>query len=411
MYLIQPFTGLRPVPERAADVAAPPYDVLSSAEARARAAGKPWSFLHVSKPEIDLADGVDVYSAPVYAKAAENLRNMLDKGVLRRDPEPCYYAYRLVMDGHVQTGLVAAASVAAYDANRIRKHELTRPDKEDDRVRQIDATNAQTGPVLLAYPSAPQVDEVLAQASKGIPDADVTAEGGVRHTIWVIRDRTLIATITSAFDAMPALYIADGHHRSAAASRVAVARRNANATGAQSHDYFLTVAFPHHQMRILDYNRVVTDLNGQSNAEFLAKVRGNYSVEESATPVRPARHGEVGLYLGKQWYRLQIKPQLAAAKDPVARLDVSLLSEHLLGPVLGIHDLRRDKRVDFVGGIRGLPELEKRVDSGEMAAAFALYPTTLQDLMAVADAGQIMPPKSTWFEPKLADGLVSHVLD
>ena len=413
MHLIQPFTGLRPAPEHAAAVAAPPYDVLSSAEARARAAGKPWSFLHVSKPEIDLPDGVDVYSAAVYAKAAGNLRNMVEKGVLRRDAEPCYYAYRLVMNGHTQIGLVAAASVAEYDANRIRKHELTRPDKEDDRVRQIDATNAQTGPVLLAYPPAWQVDDILAQAATGVPESDVTADTGVRHTIWAIRDRDIIARITSTFDAMPALYIADGHHRSAAASRVAAERRVANPrhTGDASYNYFLVVAFPHHQMRILDYNRVVTDLGGLSVAEFLSRVKGNYSVEASAVAVKPARHGEVGLYVEGQWYRLQIKPALAASNDPVARLDVSLLSDHLLAPVLGIKDLRRDKRIDFVGGIRGLGELEKRVASGEMAAAFALHPTSMTDLMAVADAGSIMPPKSTWFEPKLADGLVSHVLD
>ena len=413
MHLIQPFTGLRPVPEHAADVAAPPYDVLSSAEARARAAGKPWSFLHVSKPEIDLPEGVDVYSAPVYAKAAENLQNMIGKGVLRRDVEPCYYAYRLVMNGHAQTGLVAAASVAEYDANRIRKHELTRPDKEDDRVRQVDATNAQTGPVLLAYPPARQVDDILAQAAAGVPDSDVTADSGVRHTIWAIRDLDTLARITSAFDAMPALYIADGHHRSAAASRVAAARRAANRghTGNESYNYFLVVAFPHHQMRILDYNRMVTDLGGLSAPDFLARLQGNYSVEASAVAVKPARHGEVGLYVEGKWYRLQIKAALAASHDPVARLDVSLLSDHLLAPVLGIKDLRRDKRIDFVGGIRGLAELEKRVASGEMAAAFALHPTSMTDLMAVADAGSIMPPKSTWFEPKLADGLVSHVLD
>ncbi len=413
MHLIQPFAALRPVPERATDVAAPPYDVLTSSEARARADGKPWSFLHVSKPEIDLPQGTDVYSAVVYAKAAENLQVMLDKGVLRRDPERRYYAYRLFMNGHAQTGLVAAASIADYDSNRIRKHELTRPDKEDDRVRQIEATNAQTGPVLLAYPRAPQVDEILARAAAGEHDADVTTDTGVRHTIWCIRDRDVISQLSNAFDAMPALYIADGHHRSAAASRVAATRRAANAghTGAESYNYFLTVAFPHHQMRILDYNRVVTDLGGLSAADFLARIRGSYAIAASDVAVRPARHGEVGLYVEGKWYRLQIAPALAAAKDPVARLDVSLLSEHLLGPILGIKDLRRDKRVDFVGGIRGLAELEKRVASGEMAAAFALHPTSMPDLMAVADAGLIMPPKSTWFEPKLADGLVSHVLD
>ncbi|MBM3346737.1 MAG: DUF1015 domain-containing protein [Betaproteobacteria bacterium] len=413
MHLIQPFAGLRPLPERAAEVAAPPYDVLSSEEARARAAGKPWSFLHVSKPEIDLPAGIDVYSAPVYARAAENLQGMIANGVLRRDDTPCYYAYRLVMGGHAQTGLVAAASVADYDSNRIRKHELTHPDKEDDRVRQIEATRAQTGPVLLAHPTAPTVDAILAEASAGAPEADVTADTGVRHMIWRIRDRGTIERITAAFDAMPALYIADGHHRSAAASRVAAARRAANPghTGSEGYNYFLTVAFPQQQMRIFDYNRVVTDLNGLSPEAFLERVRGSYAVEASSAPVRPARHGEVGLFLRDRWYRLQIRPQLAEVKDPVARLDVSLLTEHLLGPVLGIHDLRRDKRIDFVGGIRGLGELERRVASGEMAAAFALYPTTLPDLTAVADAGQIMPPKSTWFEPKLADGLVSHLLD
>jgi uncharacterized protein (DUF1015 family) len=411
--LIRPFAGLRPVPERAADVAAPPYDVLSVAEARERASGRPYSFLHVSRPEIDLPDGVDVYSPPVYAKAAENLLDMLKQGVLRRDAMLCYYVYRLIMGEHVQTGLVVAASVGAYDANRIRRHELTRPDKEDDRVRHMEALNAQTGPVLLAYPAAAEVDEILMRASSPMPEADLTAADGVRHTVWTIRDAQTIERLTAAFDAMPALYIADGHHRSAAASRVAAVRRaTAGArAGDEPYEYFLAVAFPHHQLRILDYNRVVTDLGGMGVLEFLTRVGRSYSVQASAQPVKPSRHGEVGLYLRGQWYRLQIKPALAEVRDPVQRLDVSLLSEHLLAPALGIQDLRRDPRVDFIGGIRGLAELERRVDSGAMAAAFALYPTSLDDLMAVADAGQIMPPKSTWFEPKLADGLVSHVLD
>jgi uncharacterized protein (DUF1015 family) len=411
--LIRPFAGLRPVPERAADVAAPPYDVLSVAEARERASGRPYSFLHVSRPEIDLPDGVDVHSPPVYAKAAENLLDMLKQGVLRRDAMLCYYVYRLIMGEHVQTGLVVAASVGAYDANRIRRHELTRPDKEDDRVRHMEALNAQTGPVLLAYPAAAEVDEILMRASSPMPEADLTAADGVRHTVWTIRDAQTIERLTAAFDAMPALYIADGHHRSAAASRVAAARRATGGAraGDEPYEYFLAVAFPHHQLRILDYNRVVTDLGGMSVLEFLTRVGRSYSLQASAQPVKPSRHGEVGLYLRGQWYRLQIKPALADVRDPVRRLDVSLLSEHLLAPALGIQDLRRDPRVDFVGGIRGLAELERRVDSGEMAAAFALYPTSLDDLMAVADAGQIMPPKSTWFEPKLADGLVSHVLD
>jgi uncharacterized protein (DUF1015 family) len=276
-------------------------------------------------------------------------------------------------------------------------------------VRQIEALNAQTGPVLLAYPDAAEVDELLAAAAQGEPAADVVADDGIRHTLWVIRDESVVAKLTAAFDAMPALYIADGHHRSAAASRVAAARRGtAAATG--SEERFLSVIFPGHQMRILDYNRVVTDLNGMDAAQFLARIAADFAVEASAEPVKPGRHGEFGLYLAGKWLRLTIKPELIPA-DPVQRLDVSLLTDRLLAPVLGIEDLRRDKRIDFVGGIRGLPELEKRVDSGEMAAAFALYATTMDDLMAVADAGQIMPPKSTWFEPKLADGMVSHVLD
>jgi uncharacterized protein (DUF1015 family) len=406
MPLIKPFRGLRPALNRASEVAAPPYDVLSTAEARVRAESKPWSFLHISKPEIDLPADIDPYSPEVYAKAASNLKTMLDHGILQRDTSACYYAYRLTMGQHVQTGLVAAASVADYDTNRIRKHEFTRPDKEDDRVRQIEALNAQTGPVLLAYPDSRTADALIAQASAGAPDADVTADDGIRHTIWVIRDAMLIESLSTTFDAMPALYIADGHHRSAAASRVAAAQR-------ANHDaqYFLSVIFPHHQMKIMDYNRVVKDLNGLSEAELLAQLGKRFAVEPAGAAVHPARPNEFGLYLPKRWFKLTINAKLVPQHDPVARLDVSLLSDNLLGPVLGISDLRRDKRIDFVGGIRGLTELEQRVDSGEMAVAFALHPTQMNDLMAVADAGEVMPPKSTWFEPKLADGLVSHVLD
>ena len=410
MPLIKPFAGLRPAAGRAADVAAPPYDVLSSTEARSRASGKPWSFLHISKPEIDLPPDTDPYSPQVYQTAAKNLQQMLVAGVLAQDDRPCYYAYRLTMGAHVQTGLVAAASVADYDTNRIRKHEFTRPDKEDDRVRQIEALNTQTGPVLLAYPDTRRADELIAQASTGTADADVTADDGIRHTLWVIRDPRLVDEIGAVFDVMPALYIADGHHRSAAASRVAAARRTAGRP-ASAADYFLSVIFPHHQMKIMDYNRVVRDLHGLSEADFLARIATAFSIEAASGQVRPARPGEFGLYLPGRWFRLGIKAGLTPMADPVARLDVSLLSEHLLGPVLGIADLRRDKRIDYVGGIRGLAELERRVDSGEMAVAFALHPTRMEDLMAVADAGEVMPPKSTWFEPKLADGLVSHVLD
>ena len=412
MSLIRPFRGLRPAPGRAGEVAAPPYDVLSSDEARqivhGAAAGKPWSFLHISKPEVDLPREVDIYSPEVYAKAAENLRKMLDAGVLVRDEVPCYYAYRLTMGAHVQTGLVAAARVADYDSNRIRKHEFTRPDKEDDRVRQIEALNAQTGPVLLAYPSSPAADTLIGAIAQGEPAADVTAADGIRHQIWVLRDAAQIDAITRAFDAMPALYIADGHHRSAAASRVAAARHRQGQE--QAADYFLAVIYPHHQMKILDYNRVVRDLHGLEQDELLARLGADFAVEDSAGRVHPARPGEFGMYLGGRWRKLTIKPERVPT-DPVDSLDVSLLSDYVLGPLLGIADLRRDKRIDFVGGIRGLAELEKRVDSGEMAVAFALHPTRMDQLMAVADSNEVMPPKSTWFEPKLADGLVSHVID
>lgn len=413
MHLIQPFAGLRPAPGHAAEVIAPPYDVLSTEEARVRASGRPWSFLHISKPEIDLAPGTDPCAPEVYAKATENLNRMLREGVLARDSARCYYVYRITMGRHVQTGLVAAASIAEYDKNRIRKHEHTQTDKENDRVRQIEALNAQTGPVLVAYPKAPEIDGILSRCSAGAPQADATADDGVRHSLWVVRDAEVQARLTRAFDALPALYIADGHHRSAAASRVAAARRAANPrhTGAENYDYFLVVVFPHHQTRILAYNRVVTDLNGMDAAAFLARLRESFSVEASAKPVSPAKRAEFGLYLAGKWYRLALRPDLIPASDPVARLDARLLSDHLLGPVLGIRDLRRDKRIDYVGGGRGLPGLEKRVESGEMAAAFALYPTSMEDLMAVAEAGEVMPTKSTWFDPKLADGMVSHVLD
>ena len=410
MTLIMPFAGLRPVDERASDVVAPPYDVLSSAEARVKAHNRPWSFLHISKAEIDLPEDTNPYDPAVYEMAAANLRRMLEAGVLRRDPGPCYYVYRLVMGDHRQTGLVAVASVADYDTNRIRKHEFTRPDKEDDRVRQIEALNAQTGPVLLAYRSRPQVDMLLETIAGTRPDVDLIADDGIGHSLWLVRDSGQINTITRAFDAMDALYIADGHHRSAAASRVAASRRSNGLGGAGSAEYFLAVIFPHKQMKILDYNRVVRDLNGMSPESFIASLADSFAVTPCNSACRPQAPAEFGMYLGGQWYRLNIH-QDRIPDDPVRRLDVSLLADNLLAPVLGITDPRRDKRIDFVGGIRGLEELERRVDSGEMQVAFALHATRMEDLMAVADAGEVMPPKSTWFEPKLADGLVSHMLD
>lgn len=407
MSLIRPFKGLRPLAERAAEVVAPPYDVLNSAEARVRASGKPWSFLHISKAEIDLPEGTDPYDTSVYAKSAENMQKLLDEGILQRDDKDCYYVYRLTMGDHVQTGLVAVASVKEYDSNRIRKHEFTRPAKEDDRVRQIEALNAQTGPVLLAYKAQADVDDILAEVAATRPLIDVTADDGVGHEFWVLDDDDKIAQLTQAFDAMDAIYIADGHHRSASASRIAKTRAG---SGEDNSDYFLSVIYPHDQMNILDYNRVVKDLNGWMKEDFLTNVATSFSIRSEDSAVRPENEAEFGMYLDGQWYRLKINQNLIP-DDPVARLDVSLLADNLIEPVLGIKDQRTDTRIDFIGGIRGLGELEKRVDSGEMAVAFSFFPTSMEALMAVADADEVMPPKSTWFEPKLADGLVSHVLD
>jgi uncharacterized protein (DUF1015 family) len=396
---------LRPAPGRAGEVLAPPYDVLSSAEARQRADGKPWSFLHISKPEIDLDPSIDPYDRAVYAKATENLDRMVKAGVLIRDAKPCYYVYRLTARDRRQTGLAAIAALADYRTNRIRKHEHTTPVKEDDRVRQVEAVNAQTGPVMMGYPAAPEIDAMLARVAERSPDVDVTADDGVRHQLWVIDDDATIGALTRAVDALPALYIGDGHHRTAAAARVAQTRRNGSASS------FLAVIFPHHEMTILDYNRVLKDLNGRSPQGLLAELGSNFTVRQSDQPVRPAGPAEFGMYLAGRWYRLTLPPERVPKDDPIGRLPITLLTRHVIEPLFGITDPRTDKRIDFVGGGRGLPELERRVASGDMAVAFALYPTQMADLMAVADAGGIMPPKSTWFEPKLADGMVNHVLD
>ncbi len=413
MSLIRPFRGLRPAVQHTADVIAPPYDVLNSDEARERVRDAPWSFLHVSKAEIDLPKGTDPYDTAVYAKAAANLQRMIDAAILERDPKAHYYAYRLVMGDHTQLGLAAVAAVDDYNTNRIRKHEFTRPIKENDRVHQIEAVNAQTGPVLLAYPTAPEVDDMLADVARDKPEVTTTASDGIQHTLWVIADEVRVRGLTEAFDALPALYIADGHHRSAAAARVCAKRRQANRdhVGDEPYNYFLSVIFPHHHMKILDYNRVVRDLGGHDRDELIARIAENFDIVPSTTAVKPLTPAEFGMYLQGQWYRLNLHRDLIPASDPVARLDVSLLATWLIEPILGIHDPRRDERIDYVGGVRGLAELEKRVNSGEMALAFALFPTRMEDLMAVADAADVMPPKSTWFEPKLADGLVSHVLD
>ncbi len=408
MSLIKPFRALRPAPGRAAEVLAPPYDVLSSAEARERAKSRPWSFLHVSKAEIDLDPATNPYDRTVYARAARNLQRMVAEGVLTRDDKPFYYVYRLTWRGQTQTGLAAVASTAAYASNRIRKHEYTTPAKEDDRVRQIEAVNAQTGPAMLAYPTTPTIDGLLAGATAGDPVVDVTADDGVRHQLWLVKDAATIMALTDAVENLPALYIADGHHRSAAALRIAQARG-----GEGSHNYFLTVLFPQNEMTILDYNRVLRDLNGRSVSEVLAEIGKRYSVVPTGGPARPAGTAEIGMFLSGRWYRLTLRPEAAAkaGQDPVGHLPVTLLHRNIIEPIFAVADPRRDKRIDFIGGGRGLGELERVVASGQMAVAFALYPTLMRDFMAVADAGAIMPPKSTWFEPKLADGMVSHVLD
>jgi len=410
MPLIKPFAGLRPAPGRAADVAAPPYDVMNAGEARQMVAGRPWSFLHISRPEVDLPEDIDPFDPAVYAMARANLEQMLAERVLIRDAAPCYYVYRLTMGRHRQTGLVAAASVAAYEADRIKKHEFTRPVKEDDRVRQIDALDAQTGPVFLVYRANAAIDALLARACESAPELDITAADGVQHALWVLDDEAIIERLGVCFEALDSLYVADGHHRSAAAARIARSRRAADPDPAAAHEYFLSVIFPHDQMQILPYNRVVRDLRGLDAATFLRRIAIPFQVQQSAEPVQPACTAEFGMYLDGNWYRLVLDPARVPWDDPVGRLDVSLLQDNLIEPILGIVDPRRDERIDFVGGIRGLDGLAARVDSGDMRVAFSLHATRMDDLMAVADAGEVMPPKSTWFEPKLADGLVSHVL-
>ncbi len=410
--LVRPFRGLRPASQYAGEVAAPPYDVVTTAEAVDLARDRPLSFLHISKPEIDLPKGTDPFSAEVYAKGAENMARMIGDGVLIRDDEPCYYIYRIEMGAHVQTGIVGGGSVAAYDANRIRRHEFTRPDKEDDRVRQIEAVGAETGPVFTIHRPDASLAEVTARAVATAPAYEVEL-AGIRHALWVVDNAAEIAIIDAAFDAMDVIYIADGHHRSAAASRVAASRAAADgdADGARAYDYFLIVSFPTDEAQILDYNRVVKDLAGLEAGDFLARVAENFDVSESPTPAKPTLPHSFGMYLGGQWYALSLKDVPGDGATLVERLDISLLQERLLGPVLGIGDPRIDKRIDFVGGSRGLEGLEARVDGGDWAVAFALFPTSVAELMGVADADCVMPPKSTWFEPKLADGLVSLALD
>ena len=410
--LVRPFRALRPAFGRAVEIAAPPYDVMTGAEARLMAEGKPLSFLHVSRAEIDLAEDLSPYDQSVYDKAAENLNRMISDGVLVQDSKPCYYVYRLTMGNHTQTGIAGAGSIQAYDQNRIRSHELTRPDKENDRVKQIDTLGAQTGPVMVTHRTDDALETVISKTVKTEPASHVIASGDVSHTVWVVDQDDDINAINQAFNQMDAIYIADGHHRSASASRVAKSRAaaNPNHTGDEAYNSFLIISFPVDEVQILDYNRVVRDLNDHDVAGFLNAIGADFTAEKMSQPYKPTKANEFGMYLDGSWYRLSLK-KLIPTDDPVAALDISLLTARLLTPILAIGDPRLDKRIDFIGGIRGLGELERRVDSGEMAVAFSLFATSLDDLIAVADAGEVMPPKSTWFEPKLVDGLVSLMLD
>ena len=401
---IQPFAALRPDPALAAKICELPYDVMSSEEARKIAAGNPLSFLHVSKPEIDLPPGTDPHAPEVYARGRENFQKLIADGVLKQDAQPCFYLYRQVLGSHTQTGLVAAASCQEYLAGTIKKHELTRPDKEDDRVRHIETLNAQTGPVFLTYRAVAELDAFVAKKTSEKPDVDFTAPDGVRHTSWVVADGGDQKFIWTQFAKIPALYIADGHHRSAAAARVCQSRKGAGNSG-----HFLAVIFPHTQMQILPYNRVLKDLNGWTPEQVLEILEKVFAADPAGTGV-PARKHELGFYLQGKWRTLAFSKKLTLTDNPVDALDVSLLQTHVLSQVFGIDDPRTSQRIHFVGGIRGRAELEKLVDSGEYACAFSLFPTSINDLISIADAGGIMPPKSTWFEPKLRDAMFCHLI-
>jgi len=404
MATIKPFAALRPKPGLAAQICELPYDVLSSDEARAIAAVNPLSFFHVSKPEVDLPPGTDAHAPEVYAKGRENFQKLIRDGALKQDAKPCFYLYRQIMGKHSQTGIVAVASCEDYLKGVIKKHELTRVDKEDDRVRHIEALNSQTGPVFLAHRGGDALRKLVAKKVSGEPAVDFTGKDGVRHSSWTIDDADEIKFIEKAFAGVKQLYIADGHHRSAAAARVFKSRKGAGGSG-----QFLVVIFPHDQMQILPYNRVLKDLNSWAPEQLLEILSGVFALSPNGVAT-PANRHELGLYLGNKWHTLMFKERLLKTDDPLGMLDVELLQKHVLAPVFGIENLRTSKRIHFVGGIRGTAELEKLVDSGKYACAFSMHPTGMDDLMAVADAGEIMPPKSTWFEPKLRDGMFCHLI-
>jgi uncharacterized protein (DUF1015 family) len=402
--IIRPFSALRPPPERVSEVASVPYDVVNTEEARSIAAGNQLSFLHVSRPEIDLPAGTDIYSDVVYRKAAENFEALIKNAPLQEEQTPSLYLYRLIMGEHEQIGIAASCSIDEYDNDVIRKHERTRPDKEDDRTRHMLALKAQTGPVFLTYRCQQNIDSMMMETTVTNALYDFKADDGVQHTIWHVADPV---RFVHEFRSVPFLYIADGHHRAASASRARaeLRKQNPNHTGDEEYNFFLTVIFPDEQLQILPYNRVVHDLNGMTQAEFLERLREKFLLTESAKP-EPAKRGQCSMYLKGQWYGLTLPASTSAGT--AASLDVSVLQEQLLQPVLGIKDVRTDKRIDFVGGLRGTKELQRLVDEGKAALAFSLFPTTIDDLLKVSDAGEMMPPKSTWFEPKLRDGLLIH---
>lgn len=413
MAIFRPFKAFRPVPQKAGDIAALPYDVMNSEEARREVEGKPLSFLHVGKPEVDLDPSIDLHDPRVYEKGKENLNKLISDGNLADDPEPYFYLYAQTMDGRTQYGLVGCASVDDYWNDVIKKHEKTRKDKEEDRCNHVRVTNSHSGPIFLTYRDNDEINKIIDRVKATVPDNDHTASDGIRHTSWVINDKSDIAKIQSVFASIPELYVADGHHRSAAAGIVGRERQKANPghKGDEEYNYFLAVLFPASHLKILDYNRVVKDLNGNTKESFFEKISKDFTVSKSDIQFKPAQKGEIGMYIDGTWYRLTVSDKLLSNPDPVESLDVAILQNHLLNPILGIDDPRTSKRVDFVGGIRGLGELERRVNSGEMQVAFAMFPTSVGELMSIADAGKIMPPKSTWFEPKLRDGLFVHFLD
>ena len=409
---IKPFAGIRPPKEIAADVASRPYDVLNSLEAKAEAGEK--SLLHIIKPEIDFDPIADEHSQEVYNKAVENFKLWQERGWLKQDPKEMYYVYAQTMDGRIQYGLVIAANVENYMTGKIKKHELTRKDKEEDRMIHVRIQNANIEPVFFAYPDVAEINDIVAKIVTGTPEYDFIAEDGFGHKFWPIEDEATNARITEIFAGVPALYVADGHHRTAAAALVGEEKRKANPnhTGKEEYNYFLAVIFPESQLKIIDYNRVVKDLNGLPPAEFIEKLRENFEVVEKGTEIyKPNTLHNFAMYLEGKWYSLTAKPGTFDDNDPIGVLDVTVLSNLVFDKILDLGDLRTSKRIDFVGGIRGLGELARRVDSGEMAAAFALYPVSMKQLIDIADTGNIMPPKTTWFEPKLRSGLVIHKLD